>query len=198
MEYDLIRSARKSITIFVREGGRIEVRAPYRTSIETIEDFLRKKSVWIHRTQAKVCEEDAGREVLCLSAGEVRARARQLEAYLAERAPLFARSLGVCYGRIRVGRARRRWASCTAGGDLNFTYRMAFLPPELADYIIVHELSHRKEMNHSPDFWRVVESVMPDYRERRKALRAFSKNRRFTEAESGDSVNRKGNRDAEE
>lgn len=87
----------------------------------------------------------------------------------------FAPLCGVVYKRVAVRNQRRRWGSCSSLGNLNFNYRVIFLPPELCDYIIVHELCHLKQMNHGPDFWAEVESVLPNYLELVAALRVIEK-----------------------
>ena len=81
--------------------------------------------------------------------------------------------MGVIYGRISMRNQKTRWGSCSSNGNLNFNNRLLFVPEELVDYVVVHELAHRKEMNHSNAFWNVVEKYMPDYKERRKKLREY-------------------------
>lgn len=75
------------------------------------------------------------------------------------------------YRRISIRNQKSRWGSCSKRGNLNFNYRIALLPPHLADYIIVHELMHLQELNHSPKFWNLVAHVIPNHRECRKELR---------------------------
>lgn len=79
------------------------------------------------------------------------------------------------YNRVAVRNQRRCWGSCTSLKNLNFSYRILFLPPELADYIIVHELCHLKELNHSPRFWALVAETIPNYQLHRKALREYDR-----------------------
>lgn len=83
---------------------------------------------------------------------------------------------GYTSGRVAIRNQRSRWGSCSEGGNLNFSYKLIFLPSELMDYIIVHELCHTKELNHSATFWDLVGTVMPDYRLRERALRRIEKN----------------------
>ena len=83
----------------------------------------------------------------------------------------FAPLVGVTYGRITVRNQRTRWGSCSSKGNLNFNCLLMLAPPGILDYVVVHELCHRKEMNHSPKFWAEVAKVMPDYKERQKWLR---------------------------
>lgn len=66
---------------------------------------------------------------------------------------------------------KTRWGSCSAAGNLNFNWKLILMPPEILDYVVVHELAHRKELNHSKAFWSVVEQILPDYKERRRWLK---------------------------
>ncbi|NBX49499.1 M48 family peptidase, partial [bacterium] len=80
---------------------------------------------------------------------------------------------GFSYGKISVRNQQTRWGSCSKRGNLNFNYRILFLPPHLADYLIVHELCHLKEFNHSPRFWALVAQGCPNYHACKKELRAW-------------------------
>ena len=87
------------------------------------------------------------------------------------RVEYFAPLVGVTYNRIFIKEQKTRWGSCSSLGNLNFNWKLILLDEELLDYVVVHELAHRKQMNHSPTFWVEVERVLPDYRERRRRLR---------------------------
>jgi predicted metal-dependent hydrolase len=93
--------------------------------------------------------------------------------YLQQRCRYFSGVMGLRHGEIKVNGAKTRWGSCNQKGDINFTYRLLFVPRELLDYVVVHELAHLKEMNHSDRFWHIVEQILPDYRDRRKRLREY-------------------------
>lgn len=88
-----------------------------------------------------------------------------------ERADHFAPILGVTYGKISVKDQRTLWGSCTPEGNLNFNWRLTLAPPEVLDYLVIHELAHRAQMNHSRRFWEVVEKACPDHKAHRKWLR---------------------------
>ena len=75
------------------------------------------------------------------------------------------------YGRISIREQKTRWGSCSSKGNLNFNWRLILAPEEVLNYVVVHELAHRREMNHSKAFYAIVESVLPDYRTARKWLR---------------------------
>ncbi|HPS70058.1 MAG TPA: SprT family zinc-dependent metalloprotease [Candidatus Cryosericum sp.] len=103
-----------------------------------------------------------------LFASWYRARAR---AVITDRVAWYAPAMGVHPGRIRITGAERRWGSCSASGTLSFAWRLVMAPPEIIDYVVVHELAHLREMNHSERFWAVVAGAMPDYDARRRWLR---------------------------
>ncbi|MBI4083035.1 MAG: M48 family metallopeptidase [Candidatus Lambdaproteobacteria bacterium] len=90
-----------------------------------------------------------------------------------ERLARFRPLIGVEPVQVRVKEQRRRWGTCTARGALYFNWRLVLAPPEVLDYVVVHELCHLRVLNHSPEFWRLVAEVLPDHRERRRGLRAF-------------------------
>ena len=92
-----------------------------------------------------------------------------------ERLAHFAPLCGVVYKRVAIRNQRRRWGSCSSLGNLNFNYRLIFLPAHLCDYVIVHELCHLKELNHGPNFWAEVEKVLPNYLAEEAELRMIEK-----------------------
>lgn len=96
------------------------------------------------------------------------------EALFHARASLFAPRLGVTFGKVRVKSQKTLWGSCAPSGDLNFNWRLTLAPPEVLDYVVIHELAHRLEMNHSRRFWAHVERLCPEHRERRRWLRKNS------------------------
>ena len=99
----------------------------------------------------------------------------ELVPFFRSRAEFYAPFLGVTFGRVSVKDQRTLWGSCTREGNLNFNWRLTMAPPEVLDYLVVHELAHRAEMNHSRRFWGVVERVCPAHRAQRRWLRKHGK-----------------------
>jgi predicted metal-dependent hydrolase len=97
-----------------------------------------------------------------------RRRAREV---LTDRLDALAPRIGVSFGRVRIGDPKTRWASCSRNGNLNFSWRLLMFPPEVRDYVVIHELCHLKEMNHSRAFWSLVAEFCPDYNVHRKWLK---------------------------
>ena len=95
-------------------------------------------------------------------------------ALVTERVAYWAQKYGISYGTIAIRKQKTRWGSCSAAGNLNFNYRLGFLPFELMDYIIVHELCHIPHHNHSVNFWNLVAQAYPHHKELRKTLRAYA------------------------
>lgn len=173
LEYELIRSKRKTLALYVRRDGRLEVRAPLRTSRTYIDDFVLKKQDWIESTRSKLQAGQAAKKVIQLTTQEEAQYKKQAKSYLQMKCGYFSQIMGLSPSEVKINSAKTRWGSCNRKGGINFTYRLLFVPEELIDYVVVHELAHLKEMNHSSRFWSVVEKTMPDYKERRKMLREY-------------------------
>lgn len=98
----------------------------------------------------------------------------QARLYLTERVSYFAHLYNFHYQKIRISSARTRWGSCSAHGTLSFTWRLIMSPPEIIDYVVIHELAHTVHHNHSQSFWMLVQSMVPDYAEKRKWMKKNS------------------------
>jgi predicted metal-dependent hydrolase len=92
------------------------------------------------------------------------------KAHISERVAFFASQMGVTPTAVKINNAMKRWGSCSSRKSLNFSWRVIMADDSIIDYVVVHELAHLKEMNHSARFWAVAEGVMPDFRERKLAL----------------------------
>ena len=166
--YTLIRSNRKTIAIHITPEGAVEVRCPRRCSRADVEAFVLSKQDWIVRHLERISRQPV---LPKLSESEIRFLAEQAAASLPERVRQLAAEMGVSYGRITIRSQKTRWGSCSSKGNLNFNCLLALVPPDVLDYIVVHELCHRKELNHSERFWTEVGKVLPDYKIRKKWLK---------------------------
>ena len=105
------------------------------------------------------------------SVEEINDLANKALQYIPERVKYFAPIVGVNYSRITIRNQKTKWGSCSSKGGLNFNCLLMLAPPEVIDYVVVHELCHRKEMNHSQAFWAEVEKVLPNYKSAKKWLK---------------------------
>lgn len=170
--YTIIHSARRTLGLEVRDG-KVTVRVPERLLEHEAERFVAKHTEWI----IKKLNEDKERQKMkaaCQIPAPQELTQNQIEQMKLEfetKTKKYAAQMNVTYGRITIRNQQTRWGSCSSKGNLNFNYRLFFLPEELRDYVIVHELAHRRQMNHSKLFWAEVEKVLPDYKVRRQALK---------------------------
>ncbi|MGI6721018.1 MAG: M48 family metallopeptidase [Anaerovoracaceae bacterium] len=168
----VIRSGRKSLAIEVTAEGRVVVRAPYKAKLEMIESFLHEKRGWIERSLSKVKRRrQAAAALEPLTPGDVEQLTEKAKLLIPLRVAHYAGIVGVSYGRITVRCQKTRWGSCSSGGNLNFNCLLMLAPPKVLDYVVVHELCHRKQMNHSEAFWQEVEKVIPEHAKYRAWLR---------------------------
>lgn len=167
--YQWIRSRRKTIAIQIDREGQVIVRTPYGITKRQVEEFLDEKKDWILQTRQRV--EKRKTEQIPISEEVRREGIERAKRIFPERTAYFAKRMGVDYGRITIREQKTRWGSCSSKGNLNFNWKLVLLDPKLLDYVVVHELAHRREMNHSVAFWKVVEAELPDYRERRRRLK---------------------------
>ena len=171
ISYEVVRSRRKTSAIEVKRDGSVVVRCPMWAQDGDIMDFVERHREWILQHRSKVLER-AGRRPVYTEA-QVREFRQHARWMLAQKTWQWAQKMQVTYGKLTIRQQATRWGSCSAKGNLNFNWKLVLVPEELADYVVVHELAHRKEMNHSPRFWKLVEEQLPDYRERRKRLREY-------------------------
>lgn len=168
----LVRSSRKTLAVQIRADGTVIARAPLRMPKDRILRFLSEKASWIRMQQGKMQEREKMRQQACihLDAAQEKELRERAKSVLAQRTAYFARQIGVTYGRITVRDQKTRWGSCSQTGNLNFNFRLILAPLEVLDYVVVHELCHRRQMNHSAQFWQEVAQVLPNYRERKAWL----------------------------
>ena len=168
----IIRSNRKSISIEITKDLSVLVRAPLRMSDKKIAEFVELKSDWIDKHIELVRERnEKNADVVKFTDVEIKELAQKAKEYIPERVAYYAQIMNVSYGRITIRNQVSRWGSCSTKGNLNFNCLLMLTPPEVIDYVVVHELCHLKEMNHSKKFWAEMEKMIPNYKEQKKWLK---------------------------
>lgn len=161
------RSKRRTLSVEITPQATVVVRAPYGMPNAKIRQFLTERSGWIEKHIEKMRAALAERPpVEPLSYRQLKELAEQALTVIPPKVAGYAEILGVDYGRITVRNQKTRWGSCSGKGNLNFNCLLMLAPEDVLDYVIVHELAHRKEMNHSRRFWNIVAEVVPDYKEK--------------------------------
>lgn len=164
MEYTIIKSNRKTLSLEVKEG-RLIVRSPRRATDEEINAFVAKHKIWIEKNILKMKKrKELLNGIEPLSQSDIRTLTDKALSVIPDRVKYYAEIIGVTYGRITIRNQRSRWGSCSAKGNLNFNCLLMLAPPEVLDSVIVHELCHRKVMNHSDRFYAEVLRAFPNYR----------------------------------
>ncbi len=172
MEVSVIRSRRKTLSLQVKADGSVEVRAPLLLPKAEIQRFVEEHRAWIQK-RLKQQAEAAERQKLTvpLTETELKQLVKNAREDLSRRCSFWASRIGVTYGRISIRHQKGRWGSCSARGNLNFNCLLMLAPESVRDYVVVHELCHRRHMNHSPAFWQALEQAYPGWREAKAWLK---------------------------
>ena len=174
IEVEIIRSKRRSMAIQIRTDGSVVVRVPMHASDRAIKRFVSAHARWIADSRGQMFERrkklaDNPYDIPAwesLSAADKKIAKQKIM----EHVDYYARRMEIDYGSISMRNQKSRWGSCSSKGNLNFNYRLAYLPEELLDYVVVHELAHRRHMDHSAAFWEEVETYYPAYKKCRQML----------------------------
>lgn len=172
MQFSIIRSNRRTMSISVRSDGEIVVRVPYFTGDREIRDFTEMNRTWIEKQLRKAyAMEEQKAQTQTLSEAELKKLAAEAKKDFPPRVAHYAKVIGVSYGRITIRNQKSKWGSCSSKGNLNFNCLLMLAPESIRNYVVVHELCHRKQMNHSPAFWAEVRRAMPDYENAKNWIR---------------------------
>lgn len=173
---EIIRSKRKTIAIEITKELKVLVRAPFSMLESDIQRFINKNSLWIEK-HLKLMKEKIEKlkqqedNVIKLTVEDIHQLAEQALTVIPERVAHYAQIMNVTIGKISVRNQVSRWGSCSNKGNLSFNCLLMLMPSDVIDYVVVHELCHRKEMNHSVKFWAEVAQVLPDYKVQKKWLK---------------------------
>lgn len=172
MNIEIIKNNRQSLAIEVKKDLRVIVWAPIFVSDREIQEFIDEKSVWIEKTMDKVrMRNEQEKTAPKFTAEEIHNLADKALKIIPKRVEYYAKIIGVSYGRITIRNQVSRWGSCSAKGNLNFNCLLMLCPIEVLNYVVVHELCHRKEMNHSKRFWNEVLHFCPEYEQHKRWLK---------------------------
>lgn len=170
---DIIRSDRRTISIEITNDLRLIVRAPLRMSNADIEKFICEKTPWIekHIEIVKSRNRTYAENAKPFSKDDLTALRKQALIAIPPKVEALAHIIGVSYKKITIRNQLTRWGSCSSNGNLSFNCLLMLCPDEVVDYVIIHELCHRKHMNHSKAFWATVKKYCPEYKKQQLWLK---------------------------
>lgn len=169
MEYTLIYEKRKTLSLKVASDLSVVVKAPKGLSRAEIDCFVSAHKTWIEKAKARQEKRTATENAFTNERiAELRACAEET---IPQRVAFYAKIMGVQPSGIKITSAKTRFGSCSGKNSLCFSWRLMLYPPEAVDYVVVHELAHIREKNHSPAFYAVVAAVLPDYKAREQLLK---------------------------
>jgi predicted metal-dependent hydrolase len=174
---ELVRTKRKTLALIVKPDASLVVRAPIFTSMSRIMDFVNKNQSWIKRRQEKIKSEPISEKFFpkILNPKIIKEYKKEAKEKISQRLDYYSNLTGLKYKSIKITSARTRWGSCGPRGNLCFTWRLVRAPLEVIDYVVVHELVHIVQRDHSKKFWNRVEAIIPDYKKNRIWLRKIGK-----------------------
>ncbi len=173
INYTLRKSERvRRVRLAVHCDGAVVVTAPVGVSEERVEGFVRDKAEWV-REKITFFQKIGFQPVKKTTRGGYKKYKNVARKLVTGRLEYFNQFYQLKYNRVAIRNQRSRWGSCSKKGNLNFNYKIVFLPPQLADYVIVHELCHLQEFNHSQRFWALVAKTLPGYTSLRKHLKTI-------------------------
>ena len=168
MDYRLEYSNRKTISLCIVNES-VVVKAPFNTSKKRIENIVHSHAAWIEKHLER--QKQRNEKYPPLSEEEIKILRKIAKSVLPIKTEYYAKIMGLKYGRITITGAKTRFGSCSAKGNISYSYRLMRYPEEAIDYVVVHELAHLRHLNHSSEFYKIVESVLPDYKKRAKLLK---------------------------
>lgn len=160
----------RSIRITIDVYGSIRVTKPKLVSIERVESFIKSKSKWILSKLEHFKSIDKSL-VINTKRGDFKKYKKEAQTFVTKKLLEWNEFYNFSYKNISVKNQKTRWGSCSKRGNLNFNYKILFLPEDLADYIVVHELCHLGELNHSKRFWQLVGKTIPEYKKAKARLK---------------------------
>jgi len=168
MNYRIVYSKRKTLSICVKDCEVI-VRSPYGVSKNKIDKMVLSHAAWI---ESKLEIQRRRKSIQSeLSDDDIKRLKLEAKEYFTVEIEKYSETMNLKYSRMKITSAQKRFGSCNSNGTICFSYRLMLYPPRAREYVVVHELAHLKYMNHSKSFYKLIESYMPDYKERIRLLK---------------------------
>lgn len=171
MEYEVIRSKRKTLALTVTVQGQIIVRAPVRCNEKIIEAFVLKHGDWINRNLENMLIRRKKAEAFVIDDADIQQYICRAKEYIPERTAYWSKVTGLEPAYVKITSAKKRYGSCNGKNGICFSFRLMVFPEKAIDYVIVHELAHIKYKNHSAQFYDLIERYIPEYKEYENILR---------------------------
>jgi predicted metal-dependent hydrolase len=169
VSYILTKARRKNISLSVNKRGQVEVKSPFFVSKKMIDDFVLSKKDWIKNAQHRISY--LNKTPKAETAQDLAKQKILAKRLIIERIAHYNPDERFRFKKVTIKNMSSRWGSCSYEGNLNFNYRLIYLEPELLDYVVVHELCHLIEHNHSARFWLEVKKIIPDYKARERKIK---------------------------
>lgn len=161
----------KYMRLTVYPDGRVVATRPWQLDILRVKHFIQRKIGWIDKQLKKMAHSPIRVKRRRRKAKDYRENKEKARLLVLTKLEYFNQFYNFRYGKVAIRNQKSRWGSCSKVGNLNFNYKIIYLPEKMVEYLIVHELCHLREFNHSPRFWELVGKKIPDYRVIRKELR---------------------------
>ena len=168
MDYEIRYSDRRTVSLKVKDAA-LTVYSPRGVSTKEIERIVEKHLEWINSKIA--IQKKKASEMVALGEEDIKRLRSEARRYLTEKTAYYAGIMGAKYGKITISLAKTRFGSCNSKGNIAYSYRLMLYPEDAREYVVVHELAHTFLMNHSKEFYKIIEGVLPDYKRRRQLLK---------------------------
>jgi len=163
----------KSARINIYHDGLVVITLPKNLLNISVQDLISQKSSWIFRKLDFLLSLQVNPDISVDSVEHFSSKKLEAKDVISKRVDELASMYGFEFEKIRIKKLKTRWGSCSSKKNLNFNYKILFLPEDIRDYIIVHELCHLRQMNHSKKFWQEVENIIPDYKIKIETLKKY-------------------------
>lgn len=169
MDYKRVESRGKTLSMHIDESMQVVVRAPRWVPKSEVDRFVLTHESWIQKATER--QRRRNEQEALLTPEHIAELRAQASAYLPQRTAYFAKLMGVCPKSVKITSAKKRFGSCSGQNGICYSWRLMLYPKEAVDYVVVHELAHIRQKNHSSAFYREIEKILPDYKERAKLLK---------------------------